>query len=109
MSAAASFISKSGPSLAIRNMAAFSKPQIEILLAGSERSTEAYVDSYSTLDEIKGVVKIMARHDTRFDDLEIAFVGEYKQQFPSEKQLWNDPIYRRRCCRRVRGVRMPRT
>jgi hypothetical protein len=76
MSGSGSLISRAGPSLNIRNMTAFSKPNVEILLAGSQQNPDAYINSFSTLDQIKGVVKITARHDTRFDDLEITMNGE---------------------------------
>jgi hypothetical protein len=76
MSATGSFISRSGPSLNIRNMTAFSKPNVEISLAASQSNSHGYINSFSTLDQIRGVVRITARHDTRFDDLEIALLGE---------------------------------
>jgi len=73
---AASYISRQGPSLNIRNMAIFSKPHIEIALEGSEKNSEAFTNSFSTMDPIQGVAKIVARHDTKFDNLEIALLGE---------------------------------
>jgi hypothetical protein len=57
-------------------MAAFSKPHIEISLEGSQGNSDAYINSFSTLDRLRGVVRITARHDTRFDELEIALQGE---------------------------------
>jgi hypothetical protein len=57
-------------------MTVLSKPQVEIVLDAAQGKADAYITSFSTLDEIKGVVKITARHDTRFEELEIAMLGE---------------------------------
>lgn len=67
---------RNGPNLNIRNMTVLSRPQIEIVLDATPGRNDAFITSFSTLDEIKGVVKITARHDTRFEDLEIAMLGE---------------------------------
>ena len=69
-------LARSGPNLSIRNMTVLSKPQVEIVLDAAQGKADAYITSFSTLDEIKGVVKITARHDTRFEELEIAMLGE---------------------------------
>lgn len=71
-----SFITRSGPNLNVRNMTVFSKPHVDIVLDAAQGSSDAYITSFSTLDEIRGVVRITARHDTRFDELEIAMLGE---------------------------------
>ncbi|KIW08563.1 uncharacterized protein PV09_00528 [Verruconis gallopava] len=78
MSASGSITSRTGPGLNIRNMVAFAKPAIEIVLAGAEGRPDAYVNSFSTLDPIQGVVRITARNDTPFDDLEITMHGVTK-------------------------------
>jgi hypothetical protein len=50
---------------------------VEIELDGSRHGTQgSYVTSYSTMDTIEGTVKIVAPHDTRFEDVQIAFTGE---------------------------------
>lgn len=69
-------MSRSGPQLNIRNMTAFSKPQIDIVLEAAHGKPDAYITSFSTMDQIRGKVRISARHDTRFDELEIAMLGE---------------------------------
>jgi hypothetical protein len=63
--------------LNIRNMTFFSKPEIDISLARSDDSQDSYVTSYSTLDKIEGVATISAKKDTRFDELQISFVGKF--------------------------------
>jgi hypothetical protein len=62
--------------LNVRNMTFFSKPEIDISLARSENSQNSYVTSFSTLDKIEGVATISAKKDTRFDDLQISFIGK---------------------------------
>lgn len=54
----------------------FSKPEIEISLARSSDAPASYVTSFSTLDKIEGFATIVAKKDTRFDELQISFVGE---------------------------------
>lgn len=76
MSPSASVLARSGPQLNIRNMTVFSKPHVEIILDAAEGRPEAYITSFSTLDSIKGVVRVTARSDTRFDEIEIAMLGE---------------------------------
>jgi hypothetical protein len=68
-------MSRSGPQLNIRNMTAFTKPQIDIVLDAAHGMPDAYVTSFSTMDQIHGKVRISARHDTHFDGLEIAMLG----------------------------------
>ena len=60
----------------VRNIAHYGQPNIEVNLNGSE-DRHAFVTSYSTMDTIEGNVIITASHDTRFEDLDIAFIGEF--------------------------------
>ncbi|KAE9993497.1 hypothetical protein EG327_004751 [Venturia inaequalis] len=53
----------------------FAKPDIEISLARSSDAPDSYVTSFSTLDKIQGFATIVAKKDTKFDDLHISFVG----------------------------------
>ena len=76
MSPSASVLARAGPQLNVRNMTAFSKPQIEIVLDAAHGKSDAYITSFSTLDSIKGVVRITTRNDTRFDEIEIAMLGK---------------------------------
>jgi hypothetical protein len=56
-------------------------PNIEIVLDDSRHGTTgSYVTSYSTMDTIEGTVKITTQHDTRFEDVQIAFTGNYNPQ-----------------------------
>lgn len=71
-----SIVSRSGPNLNVRNMTVFSKPQVEIILDAANGKPDAYITSFSTLDAIRGKVRITARNDTRFDELEIAMLGK---------------------------------
>ncbi|KAF2471021.1 arrestin [Lindgomyces ingoldianus] len=59
----------------VRNIAHYGQPQIEINLDGGHGPTGRYVTSYSTMDTITGTVSVTAAHDTRFEDIEIAFTG----------------------------------
>lgn len=49
-----------------------SRPRVAINLDGQK---DGFVNSYTTLDAIKGTVTVTVDHDTRFDDIEIAFEG----------------------------------
>jgi hypothetical protein len=60
----------------VRNMTHYGQPSIEISLKGTDGPRNTWVTSYSTMDTIEGSVKITATHDTRFEDIDIAFVGE---------------------------------
>ncbi|KAF2139847.1 uncharacterized protein K452DRAFT_310226 [Aplosporella prunicola CBS 121167] len=51
------------------------KPTINISLKGEHGTRGGYMTSFSTMDQIEGEVFITCGKDTRFDDLEIAFVG----------------------------------
>ncbi|EON67216.1 hypothetical protein W97_06469 [Coniosporium apollinis CBS 100218] len=62
----------------VRNLALSQQPSIDIFLKGTQGVHSAYVTSFSTMDKLEGTVSITAKHDTRFDELEIAFVGVSK-------------------------------
>lgn len=59
----------------MRNITLSNRPSIEILLDSTEGPHGEYVRSFVTMDKIEGKVVITAKHDTKFDDLEISFVG----------------------------------
>ncbi|KAL9069217.1 MAG: hypothetical protein Q9157_006235 [Trypethelium eluteriae] len=52
-----------------------SKPNIQFSLEGHDGPKGT---TYSTMDQIKGTVTVTAQNDTRFDELEIAFMGSSK-------------------------------
>ena len=56
-----------------KNLASKSKPAISITLSDDQQ--KAFVPSYTSLDEIRGVVSITAPSDTRFDEVYITFEG----------------------------------
>ena len=61
-------------------------PDIEIMLDDSRHETSgSYVTSYSTMDTVEGTVKITAHHDTRFEDVQIAFTGERSPIYESTR------------------------
>lgn len=49
-----------------------SQPKIEIRLAGQ---TPGHVNSYTTGESIDGSITVTVDHETRFDEIEIAFEG----------------------------------
>jgi hypothetical protein len=57
-------------------MTFLAKPNIEISIPGVHGPAGTFIRSFSTMDRIEGTVNISAKVDTRFDDLEIAFVGK---------------------------------
>lgn len=59
----------------IRNMSQHGQPTIDIHLNDSDGSRQKFVNSYSSMDTIHGTVTITAHHDTRFEDIDIAFMG----------------------------------
>lgn len=69
----------------------FAKPEIEISLVRSSDAPNSYVTSFSTLDQIEGFARIVAKKDTKFDDLRISFVG--KSSLSSDRSI---PVYLRR-------------
>jgi hypothetical protein len=69
MSSASSYASSHGAMASrLRTLALGSKPHINIVL-NDERS------SYSTLDKLSGKVEIAVSHSTRFDEIDIQFIG----------------------------------
>lgn len=62
----------------VRNMTHYGHPTIEINLKGTDGPRNTWVTSYSTMDIIEGNVTITALHDTRFEDIDIAFIGEWQ-------------------------------
>jgi hypothetical protein len=69
MSSASSYASSTGAMASrLRTLALGSKPHINIVL-DNERS------SYSTLDKLSGKVEIAVSHSTRFDEIDIQFIG----------------------------------
>jgi hypothetical protein len=63
----------------VRNLAHNGQPTIEISLNDQNRHRHRFVTSYSSMDSIEGTVSITAAQDTRFEDIDIAFIGEYHQ------------------------------
>ncbi|KAH4208816.1 hypothetical protein HBH69_109550 [Parastagonospora nodorum] len=59
----------------VRNMTHYGQPTIEINLKGTDGPRNTWVTSYSTMDTIEGNVTITALHDTRFENIDIAFIG----------------------------------
>jgi hypothetical protein len=62
----------------VRNLTQYGQPTIEIDLSGSDGPQNSWVKSYSTMDSIEGTVTITAAHDTHFEDIDIAFIGEWR-------------------------------
>lgn len=60
----------------IRNINLLGRPVVEISLDRAEGFPAGSIASFSTMDKIDGKVNITAKNNTKFDDLEIAFVGE---------------------------------
>ncbi|KAG9558675.1 hypothetical protein KCU71_g10366, partial [Aureobasidium melanogenum] len=72
MSSASSYASSHGAMASkLRTLALGSKPHVNIVL-NDERS------SYSTSDKLSGKVEIVVAHSTRFDEVEIQFIGTTK-------------------------------
>lgn len=61
--------------LNIRNMSFSQKSDIDIFLRGSDGPFGSYIQTFSTLDKIEGVVRITPRVNTHFEDMEIAMLG----------------------------------
>ncbi|KAF2731568.1 arrestin [Polyplosphaeria fusca] len=59
----------------VRNIAHYGQPDIDISLEGEHGTHGTYVTSFSTMDTIRGTVTITAKHDTRFEDIDISFIG----------------------------------
>lgn len=60
----------------VRNISHHGQPDIAISLNSSD-GPRRVIPSYSTMDTIEGSVTITAAHDTRFEDIDIAFVGKF--------------------------------
>jgi hypothetical protein len=60
----------------VRNVSHHGQPTIEIDLNDSDGYRQRFVTSYSSMDSIEGTVTITASHDTRFEDIDIAFIGK---------------------------------
>ncbi len=71
----ASYLSRNTLGYQIRNLALIARPSIHISFAGAEGSNDSYIHTFTTMDKLQGTVSIRAASDTRFDDVEIAFVG----------------------------------
>jgi hypothetical protein len=61
----------------VRNVTHYGEPTIEIELKGNGGPRNSWVTSYSTMDTIEGTVTVTALHDTRFEDIDIAFIGKW--------------------------------
>lgn len=77
MSSCADSVANSAISIRLRNLAMQAKPVIDISLKREHGAHGSYISSFSTMDKLEGEVSVTAPHDTRFDDIEIAFVGTY--------------------------------
>jgi hypothetical protein len=62
----------------VRNMTHHGQPNIEINLNGSDGPRNTWVTSYSTMDSIEGTVTITTTHDALFEDIDVAFIGEWR-------------------------------
>lgn len=95
MSTRAPSIANSAISIKMRNLALQGKPVIDISLKGDNGRHGSYVSSFSTMDTLEGEVAVTAPHDTRFDDIEISFIGTCRLEPCRDPQLTTNP-YRRR-------------
>ncbi|KAF2713924.1 arrestin [Pleomassaria siparia CBS 279.74] len=59
----------------VRNITHYGQPTIEINLDNAHGTHGTWVTSYSTMDTIEGTVTITVNHDTKFENMEISFVG----------------------------------
>lgn len=59
----------------MRNLANLTKPVVDISFQ-NEDDSPAWVTTYASRDTIKGTASITAPYDTRFDNVEIAFIGK---------------------------------
>ncbi|EDU47591.1 Bul1 N domain containing protein [Pyrenophora tritici-repentis] len=59
----------------VRNISHHGQPKIVIHLDDSNGHQQKFVTSYSSMDTLNGTVTITAPHDTRFEDIDIAFTG----------------------------------
>lgn len=61
---------------AVRNVVHYGLPAIDFHIDDCD-GPRRVIPSYSTMDTIAGHVTITAAFDTRFDDLDISFIGNY--------------------------------
>lgn len=59
----------------VRSLANIGQPIIEFVMDDSDGPRRT-IPSYSTMDTISGHVAITAQADTRFEDIDVAFIGE---------------------------------
>lgn len=59
----------------VRTLANMGQPNIEFVMDDSD-GPRRIIPSYSTMDTISGHIEITAPSDTRFEDIDIAFIGE---------------------------------
>lgn len=59
----------------VRTFANIGQPVIEFIMNDSDGPRRT-IPSYSTMDTISGHIAITAPADTRFEDIDIAFIGE---------------------------------
>jgi hypothetical protein len=65
----------------VRTVVHYGLPTIEFHIDDCD-GPRRVIPSYSTMDTIAGHVSITAAFDTRFDDLDIAFIGKYIHSIP---------------------------
>jgi hypothetical protein len=65
--------------LRMRNISLSNRPTVEIVLDKTDGVHGNYITSFVTMDSITGHACITAKNDTKFDNLEISFVGEYHE------------------------------
>lgn len=58
----------------VRTLANVGQPVVKFVMDESDGQHRA-IPSYSTMDTISGHVAITAQTDTRFEDIDIAFIG----------------------------------
>lgn len=59
----------------VRVLANMGQPNIDFIMDDSDGPHRS-IPSYSTMDTVSGHVEITAPYDTRFEDIDIAFIGE---------------------------------
>lgn len=69
----------------MRNITLLNRPNIDIQLHRRQGVHGDYITSFVSLDRMEGTVNITAKHDTPFDDMEIAFVGKL---YPSADNVY---------------------
>jgi hypothetical protein len=62
----------------VRGITHYGQPNIEINLNDSNGPQNTWVTSYSTMDTLAGTITITAPHETRFEDIDIAFIGKWR-------------------------------